>query len=361
VNYQAWYNQLVAGGYQGSYDDFIALIQAGDVVTYEAGMVTAYGAAVEGGYTGAYADFCAQQAQYAENAAYVAETMQALEHKLDAVTPGTEALLEQIEQAAASAPAELTAVTSSIASLYNGTATYKAGDYCFYNDSLYRCKTAIDTPEPDFVAAHWEKAKMADDMQESVADLKSANGVQDKRSNQLLGLMNYGYDTPADLAAGTSASTIVSVKRVGTEILLNGSPTSYQFVAKINNDVQRAATTSQVNALTNGTVFTSGHTYRITLKYISGSGTYNSATYIPWVSVYKSGTSSTVGTQITSTETEYCREFTADGSTYMICVYCHKGSNLSNMFVSVTMRDMADQSIYEMIDSLTVAEGTAWE
>lgn len=176
MNYQAWYNQLVAGGYQGSYDDFIALIQAGDVVTYEAGMVTAYGAAVEGGYTGTYADFCAQQAQYAENAAYVADTMQALEHKLDAVTPGTEALLEQIEQAAASAPAELTAVTGSIASLYNGTATYKAGDYCFYNDSLYRCKTAIDTPEPDFVAAHWEKAKMADDMQESVADLKSALG-----------------------------------------------------------------------------------------------------------------------------------------------------------------------------------------
>lgn len=174
MNYQAWYNQLVAGGYQGSYDDFIALIQAGDVVTYEAGMVTAYGAAVEGGYTGTYADFCTQQAQYAENAAYVADTMQALEHKLDAVTPGTEALLEQIEQAAASAPAELTAVTSSIASLYNGTATYKAGDYCFYNDSLYRCKTAIDTPEPDFVAAHWENAKMADDMQASVGDLKSA-------------------------------------------------------------------------------------------------------------------------------------------------------------------------------------------
>jgi hypothetical protein len=249
----------------------------------------------------------------------------------------------------------MASLMAGIAPTFSTSTSYPVGAYVYYNGTLYR-----------FTAAHAAGSWTGTDatavaLGNDVADLKTSNGIQDERTNQLLGLMNYGYDTPADLAAGTSASTIVSVKRVGTEILLNGNPTSYQFVAKINNDVQRAATSSQVNALTNGTIFQSGHTYRITLKYISGSGTYNNASYIPWISVYKSGTSTTVGTEITSTETEYCREFTADGSTYMVCVYCHKGANLSNMFVSVTMQDMADKSIYEMIDSLTVVEGSAWE
>ena len=40
---------------------------------YNAGIVTAYGAAVRGGYTGTYDEFCQQQAQYAESAAAVAQ------------------------------------------------------------------------------------------------------------------------------------------------------------------------------------------------------------------------------------------------------------------------------------------------
>lgn len=43
------------------------------MATYDAGIVTAYGAAVRGGYTGTYEDFCAQQANYASTAAAVAQ------------------------------------------------------------------------------------------------------------------------------------------------------------------------------------------------------------------------------------------------------------------------------------------------
>ena len=41
--------------------------------TFDAGVVTAYGAAVRGGYTGTYAEFCQQQAGYAQSAQQVAQ------------------------------------------------------------------------------------------------------------------------------------------------------------------------------------------------------------------------------------------------------------------------------------------------
>ena len=44
---------------------------ANEPLRYNAGVVTAYGAAVRGGYTGTYEDFCRQQAGYAESAAAV--------------------------------------------------------------------------------------------------------------------------------------------------------------------------------------------------------------------------------------------------------------------------------------------------
>ena len=44
---------------------------ANEPLKYNAGVVTAYGAAVRGGYTGSYEDFCRQQAGYAESAAAV--------------------------------------------------------------------------------------------------------------------------------------------------------------------------------------------------------------------------------------------------------------------------------------------------
>ena len=58
--------------------------------TYSAGVVTAYGAAVRGGYTGTYEEFCAEQAEFAENAAAVAQA------KSD-----VETMQGQVEQAAA--------------------------------------------------------------------------------------------------------------------------------------------------------------------------------------------------------------------------------------------------------------------
>ena len=55
------------------------------MATYDAGIVTAYGAAVRGGYTGTYEEFCAQQAGYAQSAAAVEQAKEDVEELIESI------------------------------------------------------------------------------------------------------------------------------------------------------------------------------------------------------------------------------------------------------------------------------------
>ena len=50
-------------------------------------------------------------------------------------------------------------VKAMISDEYDNTATYAVGDYCIYNNTLYRCTTAISTAE-DFTPAHWTETSI---------------------------------------------------------------------------------------------------------------------------------------------------------------------------------------------------------
>ena len=188
-------------------------------------------------------------------------------------------------------------------------------------------------------------------MSEDVKSLKGGVGYGDDRLNELYGTINYGYDTPVDLPAGSTASTKVAVKRGMERIVLDADGAlANNFVAKVNNDVQRASTSSQIDALTNGTQLVSGHTYQVRVQKISGTGTLDGAGYCPTAVVYKAGEHATVGMLVVQTDSEVVREFTADGSTYFICVYCKKACSISNFVLDLTLKDVADQSVYELIE-----------
>lgn len=60
-------------------------------------------------------------------------------------------------------------VLNDIAETYNSSSTYAVGDYCIYNNSLYRCTTAITTAEA-FTVGHWTAVNVTGE----VSDLKSA-------------------------------------------------------------------------------------------------------------------------------------------------------------------------------------------
>lgn len=73
-------------------------------------------------------------------------------------------------------------VAAIIALTYDSTATYGVGDYAIYQKKLYRCTTAIATPE-DFTAAHWTETKVATEIKSlsdgkiSLTEKGAANGV----------------------------------------------------------------------------------------------------------------------------------------------------------------------------------------
>ena len=66
--------------------------------TYNAGIVTAYGAAVRGGYTGTYEEFCRQQAGYAQSAAAVAQAKEDVQELVDSIPSDYSQLSEDVSQ-----------------------------------------------------------------------------------------------------------------------------------------------------------------------------------------------------------------------------------------------------------------------
>ena len=51
-----------------------------------------------------------------------------------------------------------------ISDAYDPTKTYAVGDYCIYNNTLYRCNTAITTAEA-WTAAHWTATSIASELE----------------------------------------------------------------------------------------------------------------------------------------------------------------------------------------------------
>lgn len=64
--------------------------------TYNAGIVTAYGAAVRGGYTGTYEEFCRQQAGYAQSAAAVEQAKEDVQELVDSIPADYTQLSEDV-------------------------------------------------------------------------------------------------------------------------------------------------------------------------------------------------------------------------------------------------------------------------
>ena len=202
------------------------------------------------------------------------------------------------------------------------------------------------TPSDFTVSLKWRTP-----LSDSIDDIKESLDVQDERTNELFALMNYGYDTPYDLESGSTAATRIAIKRNGVRILLNGTVSSSGVcVIKINNDIQRKSTTSQIDSFTNGTYLQDGHTYKLYMKHISGTYTHpETENVVPYITVYKQGAHSSVGHYVATPGYVYVYEFTADSSEYMICLYNNLGRIANNYLIEVTMRDMEEESIYDLI------------
>lgn len=85
------------------------------------------------------------------------------------IIPSVTDLINQIDAAIDSIPADYSTLLGSVASTYSASKTYAVGDYVWYDGALYRCTTAISTAE-SWTAAHWSSAVLGED----ISVLKSA-------------------------------------------------------------------------------------------------------------------------------------------------------------------------------------------
>lgn len=116
--------------------------------------------------------------------------------------------------------------TDIVAETYSSGSTYAVGDYCIYNNALYRCSTAITTAEA-WTAGHWTAVAMANEVSQLNADL---NDVE---------FAIYGKSSELPLTDVTTGKYIDSD---GT--IKNGGVYQYGFIAVNNGDTLVIDTTA---------------------------------------------------------------------------------------------------------------------
>lgn len=87
-------------------------------------------------------------------------------------------LINAINAAIASIPADLTNLMAAIAPTYSDQSVYPAGAYRWYNGVLYKSNVAITTAE-SWTAAHWETVSLADDVSELNSALSDISATVD--------------------------------------------------------------------------------------------------------------------------------------------------------------------------------------
>ena len=146
-----------------------------------------------------------------------------------AVTADVVDLVNRIDTATASIPSTYTNLLASLAADYSSSATYKAGDYVWYNGYLYKANQDISTAE-SWTAAHWTRVVMSTDLISQITDLKSAlNNITTLK--QIANNNVFGYFTSTTLqywrASANSIFYFPCEANKQYKITKNWTPTAY--------------------------------------------------------------------------------------------------------------------------------------
>lgn len=95
---------------------------------------------------------------------------------------------------------------------YDSTATYEIGDFCIYNNKLYRCITAISTAEA-FTPAHWEETSVENELDA----LRKSGGIP---TNSVI-----GYDGSTIPSGFEEVDDILKWTEVGRNATANSNTT----------------------------------------------------------------------------------------------------------------------------------------
>lgn len=107
------------------------------------------------------------------------------------------------------------ALNELIADYYNNSETYAVGDFCIYDNTLYKCSTEINVAE-DFTIGHWTKVVLVDELNQKVSDVQ-VNGTSIVQ-NGVANIPKASWELIADITVSEDTSQI----DITTDI--NGEP-----------------------------------------------------------------------------------------------------------------------------------------
>ncbi len=243
---------------------------------------------------------------------------------------------------------EMEDIENIVASKYNPSSTYTVGQYCIYNDLMWKCTTAIETSE-NWEPNHWQQVSAGSE----ITNVNNALSSEDTFVNDTLSFVNYGYDTPFYLAEDPSGSgweEKTGIKRDGVIVELNKSTTSqYNIRIKISGSVELAASNAEIDAWATGITLQTDHEYLATVKLLSGTS-YESAVddgLTPQLYVFKAGHHTTQGATVQRVAGLTQRNFTAEeGVAYNLVLSIASSSGYyTNAKFLITLEDLTESQI----------------
>lgn len=103
---------------------------------------------------------------------------------------------------------KVTAIQDMISDAYSASATYAVGDYCIYNDTLYKCNTAIATGEA-FTPAKWDATTAAEEIKSNTQIISSNITNTEKKITGVINNVNLFY------VDGTKTYTCINFGNMG--------------------------------------------------------------------------------------------------------------------------------------------------
>lgn len=153
---------------------------------------------------------------------------------------------------------------------YNSILTYNVGDFCIYNNQLYKCNTQITTPE-NWTAAHWTLTTIGDELKSLEED-----------SSWIIPTLSIGEQPSSNnyKCRYRKIGKIVYIKGVISNVDQTGTlftlPTEFRPAYPerfLTNSGNNTTTSNMIRVLTNGSVeltaTSNTGTYEITMDGIS--------------------------------------------------------------------------------------------
>ena len=188
---------------------------------------------------------------------------------------------------------------------------------------------------------------------QQVPTVEDINAVHE-RMDVIHSMVNYGYgyENLLEESDSTTQYKRVGVIRNGTQITLNGTSGSADLRIRLTGTMVRTTSNDSVDSWTNGLTLISGHQYKITMRYISGTIT-NTNSYYPGSRIYKVGTHTSEGS-VTIDEYSSERVYTADNDAVNIVLYVYANTTLTNVVYEVLLEDMTASEMEKLKSTIAI-------